>query len=224
MTECEKNLATSLPKPEREILPHVELYGLTTATVVSRLFLDGDKDKPQASRQLDALVADRVLYRYGPFYMREPLRAFEIDRRYAVLWFCCMQNARRTLLTPEQLAKLTRPAAESIGAPPVRRALCYLDHKTKRLALIRVHVQRSPQRATNLNHVLGQLQTFVNDAGFRPWTYLARAREFMLTCLLSRRDDVREMTAWLRRRPLLSQLTNPPLEISVQVRGVQPAQ
>ena len=126
-----------------EILRQVELYGLTTATVVSRLFFQGDKDKPRASCRLDALVADRVLYRHGQFYMKEPFRPLEIDRRYAVLWFCCMQNARRTLLTPEQLAKLTRHAAESLGVPPIRRAHCYLDHKTKRLALSTVQWMRS---------------------------------------------------------------------------------
>ncbi len=56
----------------------------TTGKVVSRLFLDGDRDKPKASRRLDALVADGVLYRYRQFYMKEPLRAFEIDRRYRI--------------------------------------------------------------------------------------------------------------------------------------------
>ena len=53
---------------------------------------------------------------------------------------------------------------------------------------------------------------------FKIWSYFAMSGGFVMTFLMWDRQEAREMALWLRRRPLVSRLVTPAVEIPVIVR------
>jgi len=116
------------------------------------------------------------------------------------------------------LDRLTRPLIEQYQLPPIRHALCYADQTNRRLALIRVQPPPRKEGPSDLQRVLTRLQSEVNAPSFKLWAYFAMGNGLVLSFLMWRAEEARELGLWLRRRPLVSRLVHPWVEIPVIVR------
>lgn len=200
-----------------EILAHVDRFSVTTQNAVAALFMNGDRR--EAGLVLQAMDAAGQLKRIGRLYAnrRRKLSEAELRQRYGALWFTCLATPKRPVLSTEQLVDFTQPITDRYRLPPVRNALCYLDQSKRRLALIRV--QPPPRgNASDLQRVLGRLQSQVDAEPFKLWSYLAMSGGFVMTFLMWNSVEAREFSLWLRRRPLVSRLVSPWVEIPVIVR------
>ena len=148
----------------------------------------------------------------------EKLTKVQRAQRYGALWFTCLTTPLRPALTPDQLMRLTQPLVERYQLPAARNALCYADKANRRIALIRVQSPPREDGSADLQRVLAQLQSQVNAASFKLWSYFAMNNGFVLSYLMWKPDEARELSLWLRRRPLVSTLVRPWVEIPVIVR------
>jgi hypothetical protein len=211
-----KNSKTFSANTTRDILAHVRTYGLTTRKALVHVLFGGNSS--EAAAALRELVAEKRLHNHNALYTldSEPLRHQEMIIRYAVLAYCCLGGKLRPLLPPEAVQKLTRRVAEAAGLSPVRSAAVF-KHGTRRIALIRVYPNQRPRSVFERNQVLCRLQEFVNRPTFKPWTYFAKNRELIIVHLMPRGPHIKEMSAWLVRKPLVSHLVDPAIEIPVEV-------
>jgi len=213
---------SSLPASSRaladKVLAHVHLYRLTTQTAVAALLLGGDRQA--ASHIVQAMVNAGELRRFGKLLVEpgERLTRAQCVQRYGALWFTCLTTPLRPALATEQLDRLTRPLIEQYQLPPIRHALCYADQTNRRLALIRVQPPPRKEGPSDLQRVLTRLQSEVNAPSFKLWSYFAMGDGFVLSFLMWRAEEARELGLWLRRRPLVSRLVHPWVEIPVIVR------
>jgi len=189
---------------------------------VAGLFCAGNR--LEAFLLLQAMVNAGELCQRGKLYMAPGRELTYVQRaqQYGALWFTCIATPLRPVLAADRVVELTRRITAPNGLPPVRHALCYRDVPNKRIALIRVQPPPRQEKPTDLQMVLSRLQSQVNDTAFKVWSYFAMADGFVLTFLMWDAAEARELSLWLRRRPLVSELVTPPVEIPVLVRKTRP--
>ncbi len=211
-----RNSKHSTQTTKSKVLAHVHTYGVTTRLALARVLFGGHSSRATAT--LRELVAEKKLYKHHALYTlsSEPLRRHDQINRYAALAYCCLGGKLRPLLPPEAVQKLTHRVTEAAGLPPVRAAAAF-KHGTRKIALIRVYPNQRPRSVFERNQALCRLQEFVNRSTFKPWTYFAKNRELIIVFLMPRGPHIKEMSTWLIRKPLVSRLLDPAVEIPVEV-------
>jgi len=199
----------------RDVLSHVHTYGLTTLPALTRVVFGGHKSRAKSS--VREIIAAGQLYRHDTILTTESeppgWTGMVVD--YAVLAFCCLGGRQRPLLPPDKIEQLTTPVTQKAGLPPVRKARCYL-RSSRRIAMLRVY-PKPLISDFDRNLAVQRLQEFVNSSSFRPWAYFAMNGELVISYLVPRGPHVRELMAWLRRKPLVSRLVEPAALIPVDV-------
>lgn len=202
------------------VLEHVDLYGLTTLTAVSRVVFQGDRRA--ARTNIDALVRQGHMFRHDHVLTRQPRAPKHADRwrDLAMLSYCCLGNHLRPRIPHDRLrATLDGPAAQ-LGLRPQAAKPCIFD-RNDRLARLWVEPYTADDGGKPLGHVLAALQRATRTKSFSLWAYLALSGEFTMLVLCRHRARADELGRWLARAPLVGQAGSESLEIPVAVAAIQ---
>lgn len=126
----------------------------------------------------------------------------------AILRYCNISKPLKRLIPRRRLRNLSLPQVP-----------CYID-KDHRLHLIRVNSVGGPDGSIDLNAVLAWLQSYVQNRRFAVWAHFANRGRFGLVYLMDDAAQAEELERWLQRRPLLSPLLRPAVQIPVNIEFI----
>lgn len=201
----------------------MRFFGLTTARVVAENFLAGSRNG--AYKLLGGLTARGELHRHehsgGTYFTANgrPLAEPDLEKHFALLWYCRVREEPRTLLSPRDFAGVIKElgAIVPLEKPP-RFVPCI--HAGRSLLLPRVHPTTWEGRDDELNSALGSLQGYVSSPAFLPWWHFARHGLLSLAYLVRKERHQTELSRWIGRHPLVSVVGQAPVEVPVQIAAV----
>ncbi len=208
-----------------DVLAQVRFFGLTTLSVVAKNFCSGDRRT--ARRLVGRLLGQRELYRHEEsgcaYFTRsaDPLRSTQVVTRFSILCYCRMREMPETLLSPSDLRKFLselRAIVRFDNLPAFRPCI----RKKDRLSLIEVHPPRFASKPDGLNAALGRLQTLAGTPAFIAWWHFARHGLFELVYLMSESSAADELTRWIARHPILSNVGGSAVPVPIRTVVVPP--